>query len=84
MKFGSYYQAKIDPPRAWFLVGVLRSFEHLTFDRTLDKEESVFEFFVPQDTEKHFCELMDYFVKEGIVTGLEKKENRLTDPNEVV
>lgn len=84
MSFGSYYQAKIDPPRAWFLVGVLRSFEHLTFDRTLSKEESLFEFFVPQATEKHFCELMSYFVEEGIVIGLEKKENRLIDPHEIV
>lgn len=82
MRFGSYYQAKIDPPRAWFLVGILRSFEHLAFDRTLNKEESLFEFFVPQDTEKYFCDLMQHFVREGIVIGLQKKENRLTNPNE--
>ncbi|MEX0849325.1 MAG: hypothetical protein WD055_03785 [Candidatus Dependentiae bacterium] len=84
MKFGSYYQAKVEPPQAWFFVGVMRSFEHLAFDRTLDKEQSVFEFFVPQDTEVHFLDLMSYFEKEKIVSGLSKKDNRLKDPNEII
>lgn len=84
MKFGSYYQAHVVPEHAWFFTGVLRSFEHVAFDRTLDKAQSLFEFFVPQDTEKHFLDLMNYFQKEEIISGLIKKENRLKDPKEVI
>ncbi len=84
MRFGSYYQAHVVPIHAWFFTGVMRSFEHVVFDRTLNKEESLFEFFVPQDTEKYFLDLMNYFQKEEIVSGLIKKENRLKDPNEVI
>lgn len=50
----SYYQAHIKRPYCWFLVAVLRSFEHVAFDRTIDKNNSIFEFFVPHDTEKYF------------------------------
>lgn len=82
MKFGSYYQAQVDPANAWFFVGVIRSFEHMAFDRTLDVQTSCFEFFVPEDTERFFLDLMNYFVREQIVSDLKKLPNRLTDPNQ--
>lgn len=77
MRCGSYYQAQVDPAHGWFFVGVLRSFEHMAFDRTLDVKSSLFEFFVPQDTEKHFLDLMDYFKRERIISNLNKLPNRL-------
>ena len=83
-QFGFYYQAQVDPKMTWFFVGVLRSFEHMVFDRTYDVQRRIFEFFVPEDTEKHFLDLMDYFKQEQIVQDLEKKENRLIDPHEVI
>ena len=82
MAYCQYYQAQVVPAKCWFFVGVLRSFEHVCFDRTRDKEASIFEFFVPPDMESTFLELMDYFKKEGIVTSLEQLPNRLLDPNE--
>lgn len=66
------------------LVSVLRSFEHVVFDRTIDKAASVFEFYVPAGQEKTFLEIMTYFEKEGIVVDLTKKENRLKNPDEVL
>jgi len=33
----------------------------MAFDRTLDVQTSLFEFFVSQDTEKYFLDLMGYF-----------------------
>lgn len=77
MKFGSYYQAQVDPAWAWFFVGTLRSFEHMAFDRTLDVASSRFEFFVPEDTEKYFLEIIHYFQQQEIVFNLTKMDNRL-------
>lgn len=73
-----YYQATVERSKCWFLVAVLRSFEHVAFDRTLDVAQSRFEFFVPADMEAIFLELMDYFQKTGIVTTVEQLPNRLT------
>jgi hypothetical protein len=84
MNYCEYYQAYIQRDACGYLVSILRSFEHLVFDRTLDKVSSHFEFFVPAGQEVLFLELMAFFEKEGIVTGLEKKPNRLRDPRELV
>jgi len=84
MNYCEYYQAFIKRDQCGFLVSVLRSFEHVAFDRTLDKETSHFEFFVPVQTESCFLELMNFFVAEGIVINFEKKPNRLLDPREVL
>ena len=79
MPYCCYYQATVRKADAWFLVAVLRSFEHLAFDRTLEKNSSRFEFFVPKDLEKNFLALMAYFQNEGIVTHFEQLPNRLEE-----
>ncbi len=77
MQLCSYYQALVKRSDTWFLTSVLRSFEHLTFDRTLNSEQGLFEFFVPENAEPYFLHVMDYFQKQHIVTGLQKLPNRL-------
>lgn len=77
MPYCHYYQATVRKSDAWFLVAVLRSYEHLAFDRTLKKNDSRFEFFVPQSLERHFLHLINYFQKEGIVTDFVQLPNRL-------
>jgi hypothetical protein len=67
-----YYKAIVEKKRCWFFTAVVRSFEHLMFDRTCDVKTTMFEFFVPEHNEKIFLELMDFFSKEGIVQGLHK------------
>ncbi len=84
MPYSSYYQAQVVEKDCWFLAAVMRSFEHLSFDRTYDKETSTFEFFVPEGLEKSFLEVMDYFKNEGIITTLIKQPNRLRDPQAVI
>lgn len=79
-----YYQAYVQSSYCWFLVGVLRSFEHMAFDRTLDKSQSLFEFFVPLGQQEHFLELMQYFIEQGIVTSFQLKTNRLLNPGEKI
>jgi hypothetical protein len=73
----AYYQAIIDKPRCWFFVAILRSYEHLAFDRTLDVTESRFEFFVPTDNENLFLNVMHLLEKQNLVTQLMKLPNRL-------
>ncbi len=73
----SYYTGAVERSKVWVLVSALRGTEHVCFDRTLDVQNSIFEFFVPSATEHIFLEVMDYFKKEGVLLTLEKKENRL-------
>jgi len=77
MNFCSYYQAQISRKETLFFVAILRSFDHLCFDRTLDPDQELFEFFVPHDYEQQFIGLMDYFKKNNIIRNLQKLPNRL-------
>jgi hypothetical protein len=79
-----YYQAKVSKPETWFLIATLRSFEHCVFDRTLDKENGILEFFLPEYLEPWFLECMDYYKKHTIVFSFSKMQNRLLDPKQEV
>lgn len=70
-----YYQAQVKRPDCWFLVAAIRACEHLAFDRTVNKQDSIFEFFVPEAMDQEFHRLMDYFIKEEIVVGLTRLPN---------
>ncbi len=79
MKYSRYYQALVSIPNTWFVTAVLRSFEHVAFDRTLDAQQGLFEFFVPEGQEVYFLEIMNAFQMEGIVSNVCLLENRLLD-----
>jgi len=78
MQESLYYQAHIERSLCWFVIAALKSFEHVCFDRTLDPEESLFEFYVSPDTKDIFLEVMDYFQKQGLVSNLRQLPNRIT------
>lgn len=80
----SYYQAQVERELCWYVTAALRSYEHISFDRTLDPATSLFEFFVPHSTEKYFLTLMNYFQSEGLVHNLKKLPNRLENLTEQV
>jgi len=79
-----YYQAHVNIPQTWFVTAILRSFEHCSFDRALKPQEGILEFFVPQDTNIYFLEVMNYFIEKGLVTNLKQLPNRLQDSQAVV
>ena len=79
MQYCIYYQAHIPREHCWFLTSILRSYEHVAFDRTLDKEHSIFEFFVPEPMEPLFIKIMARFEKEGVVQDLKKLPNRFAE-----
>ena len=72
-----YYQAQVKKELCWFMVAVIRSCEHVAFDRTIDKAGSVFEFFVPPLMQKYFEEIMACFLKDGVITYCTQMDNRL-------
>ncbi|MFS8506726.1 MAG: hypothetical protein LVQ75_01165 [Candidatus Babeliales bacterium] len=71
-----HYIGKIQRERAWLLSSVMRGTEHIAFDRCFDKQQGLYEFFVPQDTESIFLETMGYLAKEGVLLSLEKSCQR--------
>ena len=82
MNYCTYYQAHINKKLTWFFVAILRSYEHLCFDRTLDKESGLFEFFVPTDQESDFIACMQQLQQQKIVSALKKLPNRLIDSHQ--
>jgi len=75
--YSCYYQANIEKSKGWFFVGILRSYENMAFDRTLDKETALFEIFVPKDLQAEFLALMQVMTDRKIVSNLRELPNRL-------
>jgi hypothetical protein len=75
--FCTYYQAYIERAKVVEIIGILKSFDHICFDRSIDPATSLFEFFVPKDQEPIFLALMNYFTKQRTVHGLKELPNRL-------
>lgn len=80
----SYYQGNVQRELCWFVTAALRSYEHVSFDRTIDTTSSLFEFFVAPSTELYFIKIMAYFQEQGLVTNLIKLPNRLEGLNQQV
>ncbi len=72
-----YYQAHIKREQCWFLTAVLRSYEHVAFDRTIDVQNSIFEFFVPHHMHKEFLYVIQELEKRGVVLSYNQLPNRL-------
>ena len=71
-----YYQANVEKKQCWLFVATLRGFEHMVFDRTISREESLLEFFVPELYKDLFLQVMALFEKENIVTNFRQLPNR--------
>lgn len=80
----SYYQAQVERELCWYVTAALRSYDHISFDRTLDPTTSLFEFFVPSSTEPYFLAVMTYFESNGLVYNFKKLPNRLENLTEQV
>lgn len=80
-KLSTYYQVTVKKSECWYFAAILRSFEHMSFDRTIDKANSIFEVMVSPGSEKSFLEIMDHFKEMGAVTNVNEMPNRLLEPN---
>ena len=75
--FSLYFQAHVKKELCWMVSSTLKYVDHVAFDRTLDKDESLFEFFVSPDCEDDFLDMMDKLAKRGVILTLKKMPNRL-------
>lgn len=76
-RYSAYYQAVLKKEEALFAVGTLKFFDHVCFDRTIDKEKLLYEFFVPPALEAEFLAIMAFLTAKGIVFNLIKLPNRI-------
>jgi len=81
---GYYYQAHILREQTWFFTAALRSLEHMAFDRTINKEESLLEFFVPHAMNRQFLDFMADMTKRGLVLSMQPMPNRLQEVDAVI
>ena len=84
MNFCLYYQAKVKKEETWFCVAILRSFENVVFDRTMDHKLGIFEFFVPEDRNEIFLHVMKRLQSMEVISDLKSLSNRLRDKNQDV
>jgi hypothetical protein len=75
--FSLYFQAHVKKELCWMVSSTLKYVDHVAFDRTIEKEESLFEFFVSPDREDDFLDMMDKLAKIGVILTLQKLPNRL-------
>ena len=79
-----YYTANVDRHQSYYFVAIIKAFDNMVFDRTIDVEESLFEFFVAPAYEQQFLDIMAHFERQGLVANLRKLPNRLENGEELV
>ena len=79
--YGIYFQAHIPPAHCFLVIGILKSYEHIVFTRTLHVDKSILEFFTTQETVKTFLAIMDNLRKHDLVFNLQEMPNRLIHEN---
>lgn len=79
MNYSIYYQARVQKELCWLVTSTVRFCEHVAFDRALDKDDSIFEFFVAPDMEHIFLDVAHKLLKRGVFLDLQKLPNRLID-----
>lgn len=77
MNYSIYYQARVQKELCWFVTASIRYCDHVAFDRTIDKDGSVFEFYVAPDLEAEFLHLAKQLLDRKVFLDLTKLPNRL-------
>ncbi|MCX5924425.1 MAG: hypothetical protein NTZ68_03315 [Candidatus Dependentiae bacterium] len=76
MQYSLYFQAHVKKELCWIVSSTLRFTEYVAFDRTLDKDQSLFEFFVAPDLLDVFLDVMHKLIDQGVVFNLRELPNR--------
>ncbi len=75
----NYYQAGVLKEKTWFVVALFRNEDHIAFERTLEGNSDILEFFVPTDQERSFLAIMQTLKAQGYVFWFEQKPNRMQE-----
>ena len=81
MKYSIYYQAHVQKELCWMVTATVRYLDHVAFDRTVDKQGSIFEFYVAPDLEDQFLDVAHRLLACNVFLKLEKLPNRLITEN---
>lgn len=76
LMFCKYYQAVANREKIWFITGTCRSENNWLFDRTLDAQKNLMEFFVMPDFEEEFLYLMKCLRERDVILELKEMPNR--------
>lgn len=71
-----YYQAHVPVSKCGIFVALMRSVEHVAFDRTCDIQTSTFEFFVPNDQRAPFIQFMTFCEEQKLIDQFVELPNR--------
>lgn len=83
MAYGIYYQADVVKKEAYMVTSTLRFSEHVAFDRCVDVENSIFEFFIAPGLEDEFVHIMKALQTAGYITAFTRLDNRLEQGQEL-
>ncbi|MFA5074596.1 MAG: hypothetical protein WC436_00670 [Candidatus Babeliales bacterium] len=72
-----YYQSHTQKNKTWFIIGCFKAENNIAFVRTLNKQNSILEFFVPEEQEIYFLKLMNYLLQNKYLLDYQKMPNRL-------
>lgn len=78
MNYCIYYHAFLKRESIWLITGILRNEDHWVFDRTLDKNKDLLEFFVAPAYKDMFENYMEFFKEKGLVYEYYSLPNRLS------
>lgn len=81
MQYSIYYQAHVQKELCWMVTATIRYLDHVAFDRTVDKEQSIFEFYVAPDFEAEFLSVAYKLIQHKVFLFLEKLPNRIMTEN---
>ena len=74
--FSLYFQAHVKRELCWIVSSTFKYIDYVAFDRTVDKEQSLFEFFVSPDCLQEFLDIMHYFETHHIISDMRQLPNR--------
>ena len=81
MSYSIYYQAQVQKELCWMVTATIRFCDHVAFDRTIDKEGSIFEFYVAPDLQDEFLLIAHKLLERKIFLTLVQMPNRLMSEN---
>jgi len=74
-----YFIAKIPKQKTWFVSGCVRNLGHTALERSLDKQEGTFEFFVSPLFVTEFVELLEKLKNRGDLCDFYESPNRFLE-----
>lgn len=67
----------IVPQKSCIIAALVRSCEHVVFDRTYSVDSNILEFFVPTGQEQEFLAIIELLTQRNLLSNVTKLPNRI-------